>query len=111
MEPELTEPDIFVLLAKRERRLLLEALWRSTPPLTTVELANRIAERTYERPSSEQQRDVYLELYHNHLPRLEEADVIVYDEKDGRVAPDRNFDRLLRFVEEANEQRLSWSDE
>lgn len=102
MEPELTEPDICVLLAKRHRRLLLRILRESGASLTTVELANRIAERAYEHPSASDQRNVYLALYHDHLPRLEEAGVIVYDESEGTVAPDRNFDRLVRFVEEAN---------
>lgn len=111
MPQELTESDIFVLLSDRWRRLVLRLLQESTTSLTAMELAERIGEREYENPSERQRRTVYLALYHNHLPRLENADVIVYDETEGTVAPALNFDRLVGHLIGANDWGRSPSDE
>lgn len=102
---------MFVLLAKRRRRQLLRILWESTTPQTARELAERIGEREYESPSIKDQRLIYLSLYHSHLPRLDEADVIVYDEDEGTVVPDVNFDSLVRVLERVGTQDKPWSDE
>lgn len=111
MPEKLTESDVFVLLAKQRRRLLLRILQESTTPLGTKEIAERIGERESENPSVEEQQSIYVSLYHNHLPRLEEADVVVHDENAGTVAPDLNFDSLIRNLEAADERALSWSSE
>lgn len=111
MPQELTESDIFVLLAKRHRRHLLRILRESDTPLLTIELANRVGERAYDSPSAKDRRAVYLALYHNHIPQLEEADVVAYDESEGTVQPGLNFDSVVRVLERADESDLPWSDE
>lgn len=106
----MAESEIFVLLANRQRRLLLRVLQESTTPLRTITLAKRMAERAYENPTVEDRRTIYLSLYHNHLPRLEEADVIVHHGDEGTIVPDVNFDDVVRILESAHEQDLPWSD-
>jgi hypothetical protein len=111
MSRELTESDIFVLLANRRRRLALRVLRESSTPLPAGELSDRIAKREYEEPTVNDRRSIYLSLYHDHLPRLDEAGVAVYDEDEGSVAPGLNFDSITRALREVNRQDLPWSDE
>ena len=111
MPQELSESDTFVLLAKRRRRLALRVLQESISPLGATELAERIAVREFEDPSSEETTTVYLSLYHNHLPRLAGADAVTYDSDEGTVYPGLNFDALVRMLERVNERDLPWSDE
>lgn len=111
MSQKLTESEIFVLLAKRQRRLLLRILQESSVPLRTVQLAQRIGEDEHGDPSIEDRRAIYLSLYHNHLPRLEEAGAIVHCRDEGTVIPDRNFDDLVRVLGKTDKRDLAWSDE
>lgn len=111
MPQQLTESDIFALLAKRRRRLLLRILQESDSPPSVSELAERIEALEDESPSDEAQRTIYLSLYHNHLPRLEEADVVRYDRAEGTVAPDVNFHTIVRFLAQTNARDVRWHDE
>ena len=76
-----------------------------------AELAERIGKCEYENPSSDGIRMIYLTLYHNHLPRLEEADVVEYNENMGTVYPGVNFDDLFRILETVDEWDLPWTDQ
>jgi hypothetical protein len=95
MPNELSESDILVLLADRRRRLTLRTLQGSATPLTAIEIARRTGDHEHESPSDEDYRRIYLALYHVHLPRLEEADVVEYNRKVGTVRPGVNFDALV----------------
>lgn len=107
MPPEPLESEILVLLAKRRRRLLLRVLQESSTPLTPRELADRIGKREHENPTDTDRRTIHLSLHHNHLPRLEEAGVIVYD---GTVTPGLNFDSFIHVLGEVTERERPWSD-
>lgn len=73
------------------------------------ELAERIAEREYENRAANHQDNIVLSLYHNHIPRLEDADVVLYNEHDRTVAPHLNFDHLIHVLEMMDERDLPWS--
>lgn len=101
MTKKLSESECFALLGNRQRLLLLRMLEDScATPLPMEQLAERIAERAYEYPSAEDLREVRLALYHNHIPRLEEADVVSYDRDDDTVEVRPNFDTLAQFLAE-----------
>lgn len=110
MPRELTESDVFVLLTNRRRRALLEVVRESSTPLSTTRIAERIGERECTDPSDEDRRAIYLSLYHHHLPRLDEADVVVYDADEGTVTPGLNFDDLVGVLDEVSERNLTWAD-
>ena len=111
MATDLSEPEMFVLLSKRRRRQIILILHDASTPLTAIEVAKRIAGRESEEPSKEDVRNIHIMLYHNHLPRLEDADVVDYDEKEGTVRPGQNFGIPHRFLENVREMDLPWSDE
>lgn len=98
-----TESDIFVLLAKRHRRQLLKILRESETPLTSAELASRIADRDFDNPTVEDRETVHVTLHHSHLPQLAEADVVEYDEIEETIRPGVNFDTVVGILERSRE--------
>lgn len=106
MTRNLSESEVFLLLARRRRRLLIEIVQESTTPITVAELAKRIGNREYENPASEEYQSVHLSLYHNHLPQLADADVVEYNQSTGTVSPGINFDTLYRLLKTVDETDL-----
>lgn len=111
MPTELSETDVFVLLAKRRRRQLLRILRESPTPLTTYELARRIGADEHEEPSKTDVKTVRIALHHHHLPRLDAADVVEYDRTGETVRPGLNFDASVRVLESVSSADLPWSDQ
>ena len=110
MPDNLKESDIFALLANRRRRSALRIFRDTSTTLPAIELSHRIAMREYERPSADEIHTIYLTLYHNHLPRLNEAGVLEFDPSAGTIAPGEHFGTLVRFMEEVTVEELPWSD-
>jgi DNA-binding transcriptional ArsR family regulator len=81
--------QIFVALACGRRRVALSLL-SDHQELTLPDLADEIAEREHRRSLTdippETVRELYLELYHQHVPRLESADLVTYSQDQDRVA-------------------------
>lgn len=111
MPQELSESEMFVLLANRRRRLAVRILRESTAPTPVIELARRITNRESTDPEPEAVAKVYLTLYHHHLPRLDDAGVVEYDADEGTVRPGVNFTPLVHVVERVRDRELPWSDE
>lgn len=111
MTEKISEIDGFVLLAKRRRRLALRILRESPTPLPIRELVERIGSRESENPSTEDLRSISISLYHNHLPRLEASDVVLYDRDEGTVRPDRNYDELVGVLDGVHERNEPWSSD
>lgn len=86
-----TLDGVFSLLADQRRRLLL-AVMRSygeavTLPDAAEEVAARETGNTVRNISAEHVTEVYLSLYHDHLPRLVDAGLLEYDQERDLVAP------------------------
>lgn len=111
MPTKLPESESLILLAKRRRRILLRILSESSTPLSIEELAERIGERESEDLTTNQHDSIRISLYHNHIPRLEEAEVILYDEEADTVAPYQNFDSLVHVLESMTAEDLPWSSD
>ena len=99
---DLSESDAFALLAHRRRRLLLRLLQDYSTPFSLAELATLVAECEYENPSVDLRRVVYVSLYHTHLPKLEEAGVILHDPDRGTVTEGPTFDVLVDVLAGTN---------
>ncbi|RZH66306.1 DUF7344 domain-containing protein [Natrinema altunense] len=82
----------FALLADQRRRLLLAVMWTYGEELTLPDAAEEVAVRETGRKvtniPAERVREVYLSLYHDHLPRLVDAGLLEYDQERDLVAPD-----------------------
>lgn len=103
------EADIFILLSDRRRRQTLRILQGTTSPPTTIELARRIANREHDAPSAQEVQTVHLALHNDHLPRLDEADVVEYDVNEQTIRPGVNFSAITDFLAKVNETDLPWS--
>lgn len=85
---ELTKGDVFELLMNRRRRDVLAYLCENEET-TLDELATHIAAKengiTIDQLSSEQRKRVYIGLYQSHLPKLDDAGVIDYNQNRGTI--------------------------
>lgn len=76
-----------------------------------IELARRIRDSEDDDAATRDLMSIQVSLYHNHLPKFEEADVVTYDENEGTVRPARNYGVLIGFLDEVGEEERPWSDE
>lgn len=79
------------LLSDRRRRLFLEVVTAYEEELTLADAAEAVAEREAGQSvvelSPERIKEVYISLYHDHLPRLLEAGLLEYEQERDLVSP------------------------
>ncbi len=87
--------ELFQALADDRRQLALRCLAESDRPLALADLARMVASReppeSPTEPPHERTKSVYLSLYHRHVPRLADADLITYDRDHEMVGPGDRF--------------------
>ena len=90
LRPELIDEAVHVL-AEHRRRLTLAVVREYDQALTLPDVADEVAEREHDRPlrelSAETVAEVYISIYHDHLPRLVEAGLLEYDQERDLVSP------------------------
>jgi hypothetical protein len=90
-DPAAKTLDDFSLLADQRRRLLLSVMRSYGEEVTLPDAAEEVAARetghTVRNISAERVKEVYLSLYHDHLPRLVDAGLLEYDQERDLVAP------------------------
>lgn len=83
--------EVFALLSDQRRRLLLQVMRSYEEELTLPDAAEEVATletgRSVVNISAECVADVYLSLYHDHLPRLVDAGLLEYDQSRDLVSP------------------------
>ena len=97
--PTLPDSRAYALLGHHHRRLLIRLLQDFEPPLSPMELAELLADCEHRTPTDRERTWALLALYHNHLPKLDEASVIDYDPRNGTVEPGSNFGLLVGIIE------------
>lgn len=89
--PPETIDRAFGLLADRRRRLALEVLRTYEEALTLPDVAEEVARRETGRSivniTAETVTEVYISLYHDHVPRLVEAGLLEYEQERDLVTP------------------------
>jgi len=77
-------------LADHRSRLLFDVLTNHERELTLPDAAEEVAQREDDRPitelSAERIANVYISLYHDHLPKLVEVGLLEYDQERDLVA-------------------------
>lgn len=100
---DISTDTVFELLADSRRRYLLESLAEHGYSLTLADLADEVASRECDAHITDIPEDevleVYLSLYHQHVPKLDGADVVVYDQDRDLVARDENATVLEQVIE------------
>lgn len=87
---------VFEALAHQRRRYLVQCLREEPRALSDV--AMEVAAQETDSPTADQPtdlaQDVYLSLYHRHVPKLEEAGIVQYDHDKKVVALTDHEERL-----------------
>ena len=81
----------FTVLADHRSRLLLQVMHTYDEEITLADAAEGVASRETGKPivdiSADHVADVYISLYHDHLPRLVDAGLLEYDQERDLVTP------------------------
>lgn len=101
--PQVLESDhVYEVLSHARRRYLCYSLLGDAE-WTLTDLATKIAgweNDIPERAVTEQQREqVYIALYHAHVPKLVEQNVVAFDDASETVTPAENADQVLTALE------------
>ncbi|WP_135534902.1 DUF7344 domain-containing protein [Halostella pelagica] len=94
---------LFHLLADSRRRYALRCLCEHATQLTLADLADEVAVREREMPigeiPAETVKRVYMALYHNHVPKLAEANVVEYDQETDTIALGDNTEQVEQYLD------------
>lgn len=109
--PEPIDTDeIFELLANERRRMLLTCLQDHDPPLALADVAQELAVREYDVPldeiPAEAVENLYMALYHSHIPKLNAYGVVAHDQEEDIVALTERVTLLQPYLELADAEAM-----
>lgn len=106
---------IFEILRNRRRQLVLEFLREEDGTVTIGELAEHIAaienDTTVRQLNAQQRKRVYIGLYQCHLPKMDDVDVIDFNQSRGRISPGEHIEPLYEYLDVANGETDDEDDE
>lgn len=81
---------IFSILSDERRRYALYCLQEHRQPMALADLADEVARLEYDERSlatipAEDVKRVYMSLYHNHVPKMADANVLEYDQDSDAI--------------------------
>ncbi|ELZ05093.1 DUF7344 domain-containing protein [Natrialba aegyptia] len=111
---ELTEDELFELLANRRRRHILQTLIYRDERIDIGTLSQSIAasedDLAFDEVSSSDRKRVYTALQQSHLPKMDNAGVLEFDRDRGTVEPTPVLDDVKIYMDTVRGRNLSWSD-
>ena len=103
----LSEDLAFTLLSNPRRRFVISYLSHQGSPIGIHELAEQIAawenETSVDELTREDRKKAYISLYQTHIPKLEDAGIVTYDEDERLVALTGEADEVTRYMTERPE--------
>jgi len=109
---ELSQDLVFDILSNTRRRMVLYYLREYGAPASVQEIAERIAALENEIPpeelSRQQRKRVYVSLYQTHLPKLNEAGIIEYDDNEGMVSLTDRALEIDTYLTPTTESTYPW---
>ncbi|MBX0321423.1 hypothetical protein EGH21_00130 [Halomicroarcula sp. F13] len=99
----LSRDEVHSLLASRWRRYLLYCLFLYTAPVSLATVADTVTEFEHGVPAPtvpDERLSVYMRLYHTHVPKLDAADVVDYDQSEDSLTHATAFSELVPFLRE-----------
>jgi hypothetical protein len=108
-----TYDETFELLSNHRRRYTLHYLEQNEGPVTLGDLSEQVAawenDTTTEELSYDERKRVYTSLQQIHLPRMDDADVVVFDDREGVIELGPEATELSVYLEVVDEGDISWS--
>jgi len=98
----------FEILKNRRRRLVLQYLRDAEETTSIGELAEHIAaienDTTVQQLNAQQRKRVYIGLYQCHLPKMDDAGVVEFNQDRGRIDPGLNVEPLYDYLDVGAEE-------
>ncbi|NUC72562.1 hypothetical protein HTZ84_09610 [Haloterrigena sp. SYSU A558-1] len=98
----LNTDSLFNLLANQRRRYALSVLSKHQNPIALADLAEEVAIREEDTKitdiSPEKVKNIYMMLYHAHIPKLEDENFVEYNQDRDTVIPKFDADRLQSLL-------------
>ena len=105
--------DCFDLLSNHRRRYALHYLQQQDDGVTLGELADQVAawenDADVDAVSYDERKRVYTSLQQVHLPRMDNLDVVEFDDREGRVRMGAAAEHLDVYLEIVTGNDVSWS--
>jgi len=103
--------QVFEILKNRRRRLVLEYL-QDREQVSLGEIAEHVAadenDTTVKQITSKERKCAYVGLYQCHLPKMDDMDVVDFNQNRGRVSLGRNADQLTEYLDWGETATRSW---
>jgi len=101
LDEHIDEVDIHGVLSNERRRMTIEILGDEDGSLSARELSERIAEREtgQQPPPRNIRQSAYVSLIQTHLPRLDELDIVEYDNGSKSVSLSSSAEQVSTFME------------
>ncbi|WP_254764801.1 DUF7344 domain-containing protein [Natrinema marinum] len=111
-DERLSKDVIFELLKNRRWREVLAYLLEADETVTLGELAEQIAawenDTDVNALSSDQRKRVYVALYQTHLPKMDDAGIVEYDQDRGLISLSDNADLLMMYLDTDSHRQDRW---
>jgi hypothetical protein len=114
-EPSLPETDVFEVLSNERRQCILHYLKRQDDRRVSLrELVDHVAawenDTTVAELESDERKRVYTALRQNHLPKLDDTDIVEYDHMRGEVALTEDAREVELYLEYVPGNDIPWSE-
>ncbi|MFC4986426.1 MULTISPECIES: DUF7344 domain-containing protein [Saliphagus] len=110
----LTKGEVFDVLRNQRRRYALHALKREGRTMSLGDLAQQVAaweyETTPEAVTPAQRKRVYTTLQQTHLPRMDRAGILEFDDEEGVVEPTDRADEMNVYLEIVPGDEIPWRE-
>ncbi len=112
---ELTEDELFDVLANQRRRYAVHLLKREGDETVSIgEMAEQIAAWENGIDAAEitgnERKRVYTALQQSHLPKMDDAGVVNFNKNRGLVEPTRALDDVDVYLDVVEGKEIPWSD-
>ena len=104
----LDDVDIHSVLSNERRRMTLEILGEEDGSMSARELSERIAARETDQqpPPRNVRQSAYVSLIQSHLPKLDEHDIVEYDNGSKTVTLSTSADQVTGFMDSGSRSVL-----
>lgn len=111
---ELSDDELFEVLANRRRRYAVHALKQETSDAAELgDVAEQVAAWEYDvdidQVSYEERKRVYTALQQSHLPMMDDAGIVEFDKNRGVVEPTTTLEDIEVYMEVVKGNEIPWS--
>ncbi|WP_459192007.1 DUF7344 domain-containing protein [Halosimplex sp. J119] len=111
-DTQLPLDHVFEILKNERRRTVLHYLRDHGETVALGDLAEHVAAvengTTVAQVTSNERKCVYVGLYQCHLPKMDDMDIVDFNQNRGRISLGPNADQLFEYLEESDETERPW---